>query len=122
MCFQQITFSRPRFQTLRGSKLTTSIYLFSQAIIPREASRSILLGEASYTLIDDNGVEFYLSEPDKRRREKPTTEAEEKSSKLTSIKDVLRTDPHYQKARRDLGDVEVRYNDTLILSYFQGRP
>ncbi len=32
-----------------------------QAIIPREASRSILMGEASYTLIDDDGVEFYLS-------------------------------------------------------------
>ena len=41
-----------------------------QAIIPREASRSILLGEASYTLIDDNGVEFYLSPKDKMNRRK----------------------------------------------------
>ena len=39
-----------------------------QAIIPREASRSILLGEASYTLIDDSGVEFYLSPKDKLNR------------------------------------------------------
>ena len=39
-----------------------------QAIIPREASRSILLGEASYTLIDDNGIEFFLSPMDKRKR------------------------------------------------------
>ena len=39
-----------------------------QTIIPREASRSILLGEASYTLIDDNGIEFFLSPMDKRRR------------------------------------------------------
>ena len=28
------------------------------------------MGESSYTLIDDNGVEFYLSDRDKRRREK----------------------------------------------------
>ena len=41
-----------------------------QAIIPREASRSILLGEASYTLIDDTGVEFYLSPKDKVNRKK----------------------------------------------------
>merc|ERR1719509_162359 len=41
-----------------------------QAIIPREASRSILLGEASYTLIDDSGVEFYLSPKDKSNRKK----------------------------------------------------
>jgi hypothetical protein len=41
-----------------------------QAIIPREASRSILLGEASYTLIDDTGVEFYLSPKDKQKRRK----------------------------------------------------
>merc|ERR1719189_3046034 len=41
-----------------------------QAIIPREASRSILLGEASYTLIDDTGVEFYLSPKDKSNRRK----------------------------------------------------
>jgi hypothetical protein len=26
------------------------------------------LGEASYTLIDDNGIEFFLSPMDKRRR------------------------------------------------------
>ena len=39
-----------------------------QAIIPREASRSILLGEASYTLIDDNGIEFFLSPMDKKKR------------------------------------------------------
>ena len=32
-----------------------------QAIIPREASRSILLGEASYTLIGEDGIEFFLS-------------------------------------------------------------
>ena len=32
--------------------------------------RSILLGEASYTLIDDNGVEFYLSPKDKMNRRK----------------------------------------------------
>ena len=73
------------------------------------------MGEASYTLIDDNGVEFYLSEPDKRKRERPptttTTESEDDDGKsgrrATTIKDVLRTDPHYQKARRDL-DGEVR--------------
>ena len=41
-----------------------------QAIIPREASRSILMGEASYTLIDENGVEFYLSPKDKLNRSK----------------------------------------------------
>ena len=40
-----------------------------QAISPREASRSILLGEASYTLIDDNGIEFFLSPMDKNPRE-----------------------------------------------------
>merc|ERR1712155_330896 len=39
-----------------------------QAIIPREASRSILLGEASYTLIDNNGIEFFLSPMDKKKR------------------------------------------------------
>ena len=39
-----------------------------QAILPREASRSILMGEASYTLIDDNGVEFFLSPKDKLKR------------------------------------------------------
>merc|ERR1711936_403958 len=39
-----------------------------QAIIPREASRSILLGEASYTLIDDKGIEFFLSPLDKKKR------------------------------------------------------
>ncbi len=27
------------------------------------------MGDASYTLIDDNGVEFYLTEKDKRNRE-----------------------------------------------------
>ena len=41
-----------------------------QAIIPREASRSILMGEASYTLIDDTGVEFYLSPKDKMNRKR----------------------------------------------------
>merc|ERR1739848_843868 len=39
-----------------------------QTIIPREASRSILLGEASYTLIDDSGIQFFLSPMDKRKR------------------------------------------------------
>merc|ERR1711983_670572 len=39
-----------------------------QAIIPREASRSILLGEASYTLIGDEGIEFFLSPMDKKKR------------------------------------------------------
>ena len=39
-----------------------------QAIIPREASRSILMGDASYTLIDDSGIEFFLSPMDKRKR------------------------------------------------------
>ena len=29
-----------------------------------------MLGEASYTLIDDNGVEFYLSPKDKMNRRK----------------------------------------------------
>ena len=43
---------------------------YFQAIIPREASKGIILGESSYTLIDDNGVEFYLSDKDRRRREK----------------------------------------------------
>ena len=41
-----------------------------QAIIPREASKGIILGEASYTLIDDNGVEFYLSDRDRKKRER----------------------------------------------------
>ncbi len=44
-----------------------------QAIIPREAARSILMGEASYTLIDDHGVEFYLSPKDKKNRKKQVT-------------------------------------------------
>ncbi|QQP57514.1 Uncharacterized protein FKW44_002530, partial [Caligus rogercresseyi] len=39
-----------------------------QAIIPREASRSILLGMASYTLIDDKGIEFFLSPEDQKKR------------------------------------------------------
>jgi hypothetical protein len=39
-----------------------------QAIIPREASRGILMGETSYTIIDDNGVEFFLSPKDKKVR------------------------------------------------------
>ena len=39
-----------------------------QAIIPREASRGILMGETSYTIIDDNGVEFFLSPKDKKAR------------------------------------------------------
>ena len=55
-----------------------------QAIIPREASRSILLGEASYTLIDDNGVEFFLSPKDKQRRR-----AEGKSTEMPKKKVTL---------------------------------
>merc|ERR1719495_316006 len=57
-----------------------------QAIIPREASRSILLGEASYTLIDDNGIEFFLSPMDKRKRrlegkdEDPTSRIQKESN------------------------------------------
>ena len=39
-----------------------------QAILPREASKGILMGETSYTIIDDNGVEFFLSPKDKRIR------------------------------------------------------
>ena len=87
---------------------------YSQAIIPREASRSILLGEASYTLIDDNGIEFYLSPADKKKREadgipssyknkKPKMEAgidmeKEIAPRPTSgLKDVLDSDPHYIK-------------------------
>ncbi len=45
-------------------------FCFYKAIIPREAARSILLGEASYTLIDDSGVEFYLSPKDKKNRKR----------------------------------------------------
>merc|ERR1712186_132269 len=54
-----------------------------QAIIPREASRSILLGEASYTLIDDTGVEFYLSPKDKTNRRKQGLD--EPTKKVTII-------------------------------------
>ena len=85
---------------------------YSQAIIPREASRSILLGEASYTLIDDNGIEFYLSPADKRKREgkgdytppvikKSKFDDNEKKLEVMSerptsaLKDVLDSDPHY---------------------------
>lgn len=53
-----------------------------QAIIPREASRSILMGEASYTLIDDKGVEFYLSPKDKMNREKQGLDANVKKVTL----------------------------------------
>ena len=74
------------------------------------------MGESSYTLIDDNGVEFYLSDRDKRRREKGEdpreTNAEEsdagaKSSttakkKTVSIGSVLSEDEQYQKAAAQL--------------------
>ncbi|CAB4061505.1 unnamed protein product [Lepeophtheirus salmonis] len=36
-----------------------------QAIVPREASRSILMGEASYTLIDDNGIDLWKPNKDR---------------------------------------------------------
>merc|ERR1719220_1253297 len=55
-----------------------------QAIIPREASRSILLGEASYTLIDDNGIEFFLSPMDKRKRRLEGKEDPEKPQLVPS--------------------------------------
>ncbi len=85
----------------------------NQAIIPREASRSILLGDASYTLIDDNGIEFYLSPADKENRERREEEGEgdlevwkKKKKKRTpergaggedqrSLRDLLASDPHY---------------------------
>ena len=77
-----------------------------QAIIPREASRSILLGEASYTLIDDNGIEFYLSAADKKKREKgggkasPSPEKKSNTSgKQVTISDVLSEDKTYQRAK-----------------------
>ncbi len=73
-----------------------------QAIIPREASRSILLGEASYTLIDDNGIEFYLSPGDKKSREaggNKTKEDQTKENKKVTMSDILRSDPHYKKAK-----------------------
>ena len=95
----------------------------TQAIIPREASRPILLGDASYTLIDDNGVEFYLSPSDKKKREsgggggEEEPEDEKDASKRNgkedgddeitapkeerTMSDVLRSDPHYQSVRRN---------------------
>ncbi len=108
-----------------------------QAIIPREASRSILLGEASYTLIDDNGIEFYLSPADKKRREmregdeelrpshsevgdKKANEEEEASmrSEMTnassdkkSLRDVLEADPLYQSA------VQARQEEVIAAKY-----
>ena len=85
-----------------------------QAIIPREASKGIILGGSSYTLIDDNGVEFYLSDKDKRRRENgedpreetAETEGNAKSTttkkKTVSIRSVLSEDEQYQKAAAQL--------------------
>ena len=65
-----------------------------QAIIPREASRSILLGEASYTLIDDNGIEFFLSPMDKKKRrekgmdENPSVRRQKSSSDMETAFNV----------------------------------
>merc|ERR550532_2190298 len=66
-----------------------------QAIIPREASRSILLGEASYTLIDDSGVEFYLSPKDKLNRKK---QGLDDSVKKVKICPDLDTDTELEEA------------------------
>jgi hypothetical protein len=76
-----------------------------QAIIPREASRNILLGEASYTLIDDNGIEFYLSAADKKRR--GGSDKEPGSPEIKTMKDLLTKDPHYQKASAKIDRKEV---------------
>ncbi len=84
-----------------------------QAIIPREAAKSILLGEASYTLIDDHGVEFYLSAEDKKRRERGEDNhddsqhqsdpgSETAAKKTVTIGDVLKSDDHYQRATAKL--------------------
>ena len=93
-----------------------------KAIIPREASKGIILGESSYTLIDDNGVEFYLSDADRRRREKGgdprdtetaadkdegdggarSTAAATNKKKTVSIASVLSEDEQYQKAAAQL--------------------
>lgn len=77
-----------------------------QAIIPREASKSILLDEASYTLIDDNGVEFYLSDEDKKRRERGEDARErdltDKKKRSGTIAEVLSADKHYQRAAAKL--------------------
>ena len=92
-----------------------------KAIIPREASKGIILGESSYTLIDDNGVEFYLSDADRRRREKgedprdtetaqedgdggakSTAAAAVNKKKTVSIASVLSEDEQYQKAAAQL--------------------
>merc|ERR1719206_1080471 len=68
-----------------------------QAIIPREASRSILLGEASYTLIDDNGIEFFLSPMDKRKRR---LEGKEEDPSIRREKEPNIPAPAMNKPRR----------------------
>lgn len=74
-----------------------------QAIIPREASRSILLGDASYTLIDDNGVEFFLSPSDKKRRENGDLSPESAEPKVKTMRDLLQSDPDYKGKFSKLG-------------------
>merc|ERR1719295_2395549 len=68
-----------------------------QAIIPREASRSILLGEASYTLIDDNGIEFFLSPMDKRKRR---LEGKDEDPSVRREKEPPMPAPAMNKSRR----------------------
>ncbi|TRY61200.1 hypothetical protein TCAL_03203 [Tigriopus californicus] len=82
-----------------------------QAIIPREASRSILLGDASYTLIDDNGVEFFLSPSDKQRRENGDASPESAEPKLKTMRDLLQSDPDYKGKFSKLGS---NYVDSKI--------
>jgi hypothetical protein len=67
------------------------------------------MGEASYTLIDDNGVEFFLSDEDKRRRNGEDVDADKTRKKNETLTDVLKADPAYQRARR----AEVRRDDRV---------
>ena len=60
-----------------------------QAIIPREASRSILLGEASYTLIGDEGIEFFLSPMDKKKRREKGMDDNPSMAKQKSCNDQM---------------------------------
>lgn len=83
-----------------------------QAIIPREASRSILLGEASYTLIDDSGVEFYLSPKDKLNRKKQGLDDSVKKVKLCP---ELDSDTEDAEAEAEAGAIkEHKLDDDTI--------
>ena len=65
-----------------------------QAIIPREASRGILMGETSYTIIDDNGVEFFLSPKDKKARKDAGQEIPSESKVKRSDDATLEPTPY----------------------------